>query len=141
MNRVAAVPTKRSPHVPSNRLNRREALRGAGVVLALPFLDAMARTSSAMKGEDAPKKRLLAICNNLGVLSEHFFPRSAGMNYELSPYLRHLKDFRNDFTVFSGVSHPGVDGSHSSDVSFLTAAPHPGSGGFRNSISLDQFIA
>ena len=26
-------------------------------------------------------------------------------------------------------------------VSFLTAAPHPGSGGFRNSISLDQYIA
>ncbi len=55
--------------------------------------------------------------------------------------MRQLDDFRHDFTVLSGVSHPGVDGSHSSDVSFLTAAPHPGSGGFRNSISLDQLIA
>ncbi len=34
-----------------------------------------------------------------------------------------------------------MDGSHSSDISFLTCAPHPGGGGFRNSISLDQFIA
>jgi hypothetical protein len=34
-----------------------------------------------------------------------------------------------------------VDGSHSSEVCFLTAAPHPANGGFRNSISLDQFMA
>jgi hypothetical protein len=86
-------------------------------------------------------KRMLAICNNLGVLPDHFFPEDTGADYKLSPYLQVLGDFRNDFTVLSGVSHPGVDGSHSSDVSFLTAAPHPGSGGFRNSISLDQHIA
>ena len=84
---------------------------------------------------------MLAICNNLGVLSDQFFPSEAGRGYALSPYLEELADYRNEFTVFSGVSHPGVDGSHSSDVSFLTAAPHPGGGGFRNTISLDQFIA
>jgi hypothetical protein len=34
-----------------------------------------------------------------------------------------------------------VDGGHPADNCFLTAAPHPGRGGFRNTISLDQFIA
>jgi hypothetical protein len=34
-----------------------------------------------------------------------------------------------------------VDGGHPADNCFLTAAPHPASGGFRNTISLDQFIA
>ena len=34
-----------------------------------------------------------------------------------------------------------MDGGHPADNCFLTAAPHPGSGGFRNTISLDQFIA
>jgi hypothetical protein len=34
-----------------------------------------------------------------------------------------------------------VDGGHPADVCFLTAAPHPGSGSFRNTISLDQHIA
>jgi hypothetical protein len=34
-----------------------------------------------------------------------------------------------------------VDGSHASEVCFLTAAPHPSNGGFRNSISLDQYMA
>ncbi|HSH94482.1 MAG TPA: DUF1552 domain-containing protein, partial [Roseimicrobium sp.] len=32
-----------------------------------------------------------------------------------------------------------VDGGHSSEASFLTAAAHPGASGFRNSISLDQY--
>jgi hypothetical protein len=34
-----------------------------------------------------------------------------------------------------------VDGGHSSEASFLTAAPHPGSSSFRNAISFDQMIA
>lgn len=84
---------------------------------------------------------MLGICNNLGVLPAHFFPRGSGRDYEPSPYLELLQDHRDDFTVFSGVSHPNVDGGHPSDVSFLTAAPHPASSSFRNTISLDQFIA
>ncbi|MBT4796983.1 MAG: DUF1552 domain-containing protein, partial [Verrucomicrobia bacterium] len=48
---------------------------------------------------------------------------------------------RDQFTVFSGLSHPGVDGGHRADKSFLTAAPHPGRASFRNTISLDQLIA
>jgi BMFP domain-containing protein YqiC len=51
-----------------------------------------------------------------------------------------LRPHREDFTVFSGVWHPDVDGGHPADNCFLTAAPHPGSAGFRNTISLDQYI-
>jgi BMFP domain-containing protein YqiC len=84
---------------------------------------------------------MFAICNNLGLLPEQFFPQQTGRGYALSPYLELLREHRDDFTVFSGVSHPGVDGGHPADICFLTAAPHPGSGGFRNTISLDQYIA
>ncbi len=83
---------------------------------------------------------MFAICNNLGLLPDRFFPKQSGRDYALSPYLELLKEHRNDFTVFSGVSHPDVDGGHPADNCFLTAAPHPGSGGFRNTISLDQYI-
>ena len=83
---------------------------------------------------------MFGICNNLGLLPEHFFPKDSGRDYALSPYLEVLKEHRNDFTVFSGVSHPDVDGGHPADNCFLTAAPHPGSAGFRNTISLDQYI-
>lgn len=121
-------------------LPRRQFLRGAGVALALPMLDAMRPLMAADKPESTPR-RMLAVCNNLGYLEAGFFPKGAGKDYELSPYLSILKEHRDDFTVFSGVSHPDVDGSHATEVCFLTAAPHPGNGGFRNSISLDQHMA
>jgi hypothetical protein len=122
-------------------LPRRAFLRGAGVALGLPLLDAM-RPALAATGEDsAPPRGMLAICNNLGVLETRFFPKQAGRDYELSPYLEILAEFRSDFTVLSGVSHPDVDGSHASEICFLTAAQHPANGGFRNSISLDQYMA
>ena len=120
-------------------LPRRQFLKGAGAVLALPMLDAM-RPAFAAESLEAPR-RMLAICNNLGVLDTGFFPKGSGKDYEMSAYLKLLEEYRKDFTVFSGVSHPDVDGSHATEVCFLTAAPHPGNGGFRNSISLDQVMA
>ena len=129
----------------NRRISRRQLLRGAGVALGLPFLEAMlppfTQRLSAATPVEAKPQRLFAICNNLGVLPDHFFPSQAGRDYEFSPYLKELSAHRDDFTVLSGVHHPGVDGAHSSDVSFLTAAPHPGGGGFRNTISLDQYVA
>jgi hypothetical protein len=117
---------------------RRRLLQGMGVALGLPFLDAMC---PAFAAEQPTPRRMLAICNNLGFLSHGFFPTQSGKDYEPSPYLKALNPLREDFTVFGGVSHPNVDGSHASEVCFLTAAPHPSNGGFRNSISLDQYMA
>lgn len=126
-------------------LSRRSFLRGAGVALGLPMLDAMmpAFTKAATIEEDKPR-RFFAICNNLGVLPDKFFPAadSTGRGYKLSQYLEPLASHRDQFTVFSGVTHPDVDaGGHPADICFLTGAPHPGSGGFRNTISLDQYLA
>jgi hypothetical protein len=84
---------------------------------------------------------MLLISNNLGVLPKQFFPKTSGRDYELSPYLQDLAEFRNDFTVVSGLSHPDVDGGHSTENCFLTAARGPTKSGFRNTISLDQFAA
>ena len=135
------------PFVTTRRaLSRRQFLRGAGIVLSLPLLDSMSpvfgrvATSSAATVPGGKPRRVFGICNNLGLLPEHFFPKNPGRGYALSPYLELLKANREDFTVFSGVSHPEVDGGHPADNCFLTAAPHPGSGGFRNTISLDQYI-
>jgi len=138
----------KAPYISTQRhISRRHFLRGVGVALALPFLDSMvvpfarsAEVSSPLAPSATPR-RMFAICNNLGLLPGSFFPTGAGREYAASPYLETLKEHRNDFTVFSGVSHPNVDGGHPSDVSFLTAAPHPASSSFRNSISLDQHVA
>ncbi len=121
-------------------ISRRALLRGAGVGLSLPLLEAMFPTVARAQSMPTPR-RLFAICNNLGLLPGEFFPAEAGMRYTPSPYLKILEAHRGDFTVFSGVSHPNVDGGHPADISFLTAAPHPASSSFRNTISLDQYIA
>ncbi len=126
-------------------ISRRRFLQGVGVAMSLPLLDAMqprtARAASSSLTPNAKPRRMLGICNNLGLRPDLFFPTGAGREYEASPYLKLLEAHRNDFTVISGVSHPNVDGGHPSDISFLTAAPHPASSSFRNTISLDQYIA
>lgn len=122
------------------KLNRRTFLRGAGVAMALPLLDVM--TPSAFAAAPAIKRRMVCINTPLGLHPEFFFPDKEGRDYELTPYLEVLKEFRDDFTVISGLSHPDVGPSHDSNYSFLTAAPHPERrAGFRNTISLDQFAA
>jgi Protein of unknown function (DUF1552) len=149
---TSSIKHQRAPFVPfvstSTPLSRRKFLRGAGILLSLPLLDAMApafatpsrRRLSAGATPGGKPRRMLGICNNLGLLPDSFFPANAGRDYTLSPYLEVLREHRNDFTIFSGVSHPDVDGGHPADNCFLTAAPHPGSAGFRNTISLDQYI-
>jgi hypothetical protein len=85
---------------------------------------------------------MVCICTPLGLHPPYFFPEKTGKDYQLTPYLDVLKDYRNDFTVISGLAHPDVGPSHDSIYSFLTAAPHPElRAGFRNTISLDQFAA
>lgn len=123
----------------SRSLNRRAFLRGTGVALALPWLDAMRPTFGAKA--DEPPRRLVAIETNMGILPQYFFPEKAGKDYVATPYLRRLEKYRDQFTVFSGVSHPGVTGGHAAEKCFLTGTPHPERGGFRNWVSLDQFAA
>lgn len=121
-------------------LTRRRFLRGAGVALTLPLLESV-RPTLAKDTESPVPRRMLLISNNLGVLPKQFFPETLGRDYELSTYLQDLAEFRNDFTVISGLSHPDVDGGHSTENCFLTGARGPTKSGFRNTISLDQFAA
>jgi hypothetical protein len=120
-------------------LSRRTLLKGSGAALALPLLDAMRPAFG--RAADPEPRRLLAVCTNLGVYAESFFPTTAGRDFALTPYLEPFKDFRDQFTVVSGTSHGEVTGGHSAEATFLTAAPHPGTASFKNSISLDQFAA
>src|SRR5438034_6184625 len=122
-------------------LNRRTVLRAAGVAVALPILDAMRVGTTAAEAAKSVPRRMIAIETNMGILPQFFFPEKAGRDFALSPYLERLAAHREKFTVFSGVSHPGVTGGHAAERCFATGTPHPERGGFRNWISLDQFAA
>jgi hypothetical protein len=134
--------------MPRPSISRRTFLRGTSVALALPLLDAMGARSAAVAGAANPAgetlagpRRMVVLCTGLGMHTPLLFPQESGRDYVPTPYLEVLGDLRDQLTVISGLSHPEVDGGHSSEASFLTAAPHPGGGGFKNTISVDQYAA
>ncbi len=130
-----------APHISTARgMSRRAMLKGVGVSLALPLLDAMLPTFSRA-AVSAPPRRFVGMMTNMGILPQYFFPEQEGRDYALTPYLEILKEHRDSLTVFSGVSLPGVDGGHAAEKSFLTGAPGASRGSFKNSISLDQVMA
>lgn len=126
-------------------LDRRAFLRGTGTLLSLPFLEAMipAFATRAQAAVGNPPQRFLAMCATLGFHTPFLFPKEVGADYALTPYLEPLKDLRGDFSVLSGLQHMEQNGAngHTSEMTWLTSAKHPGLAGFRNTISIDQLIA
>ena len=125
-------------------LSRRTALRGLGVTLALPLLDAMfpafgRRARAAMK----PAHRFQTFYVPNGMAMEYWSPKGEGAAYELSPILEPLAPYRDQMLVLSGIKanwnyiHAGASGS------FLTGATQGG----RNEVeivadvSMDQLLA
>jgi hypothetical protein len=126
-------------------LDRRAFLRGTGTVLSLPFLEAMvpAFATRAQAINAQPPQRFIAMCATLGFHTPFLFPKETGTDYTLTPYLEPLKDLKNDFSVISGLQHEEQNGAngHTSEMTWLTSAKHPGLAGFKNTISIDQLIA
>ena len=127
-------------------LNRRAFLKGAGVALALPLLESSPGFRARGAAADSPgfrsdgkPRRMVCICNNMGFYPPNIQPEGSGRGYRPSPYLEVIDDLRDDYTVFTGVAHPEVDGGHAAEKCFLTTASHPGGNSFKNTISLDQF--
>lgn len=131
-------------------LSRRHILRGAGVALALPLLDAMQRRSWGASSNfkpwarsTAPQPRLICCYVPNGVNIMEWLPASAGRHYPLSPTLEALRAYRTDFTLLSGLSHPSSEGGHTGADTWLTAAhlkARPGSD-YTNTMSIDQVVA
>lgn len=132
-------------------ISRRTALRAAGACLALPLLDAMLpplrSAPSTFKPwaksavEAAPRMICCYVPNGVNILE--WLPPDDGRNYTLSPTLQVLQDYRQDFTLLSGLGHPAAQGGHSGADTWLTAAnlkARPGAD-YTNSISADQLAA
>ncbi len=124
---------------------RRSFLRGAGVALSLPLLDAMV---PAFAAPAKPPLRLgFVYCPN-GMRMEKWKPVSQGRDYELTPTLQPLAAFRNDFLVLGGLNqdiayaYPG-EGDNApherAGGAFLTGM-HPVRGG-ELGMSVDQIAA
>ena len=115
-------------------------LRGTGgVLLALPYLDAMA---APIATSEAPM-RMVCVGLNFGFVPQLFFPEQTGRDYELTDRLKPLKKLRDNFTVFSGLDH-GVNaqGGHGGVHAFLSGVLSKNSAGMPEAnISIDQKAA
>jgi hypothetical protein len=124
-------------------LTRRSFLRGAGVALGLPLLEAMIPERLQAAEKEIPRRLACFYVPN-GVCNAEWIPETAGRDYQLSPSLRRLEEFKEDFTVISGICHPNIEvGQHACGDTFLTAR-HLGSTpgyDYKNSISVDQVAA
>lgn len=117
-------------------VSRRQFIRTTSALLALPWLE-----SFSVAGEAAAPRRIVSVCTGFGLYGPSFFPEKAGRDYEASEYLKILDPVRDQFTVFSGISHPEIGGDHASEACFLTSAKHPTANNFRNTVSLDFLAA
>ncbi len=127
------------------RLNRRHFLRGVGAVMALPLLDCMtplgARASTI--AAEKPRRSVFVYIPN-GVNGMTWQITKPGRGYELSPSLKPLEKYRDDFTVFSGLHHPnGLGQAHVCADTWLTGAKIDAQSArkYENTISVDQVMA
>jgi len=129
--------------MPLERIDRRTFLRASGVAIALPFLEAMVPASAAeAKKALGQQPRMVLIGQPLGMYGPNFFPEKAGKDYESSRYLKLLQAHRDQFTVFSGMSHRYAAG-HFAEVAIMTgvAPEFVRDKDIKNGISLDQEVA
>src|SRR5438128_1649603 len=91
-------------------LPRRTFLRGMGVTMALPLLDAMVPALSALaKTAAGPVRRLGFIYIPNGTIHSMWVPTTAGAGFEWSPILSPLAPLRDHIVLLSGLAHMEAD--------------------------------
>jgi len=90
--------------VMQKRLPRRTFLRGVGVTVALPWLDAMVPAFAAPADTKPPVRLVFAYVPN-GMMMYEWKPRTAGKNFEFPRILKPLEPFREDTLVLTGLAH------------------------------------
>ena len=137
-------------------LSRRSILRGLGVSVCLPMLDAIQCSGRAMAASTAagtavaPPKRMAFLFVPNGVHLPDWTPKSEGYGFELPYILQPLEALRDDFCVLTGLAHdkgrangdgPG-DHARSASVFLTGAQPRKTDGAnIRSGISVDQVAA
>jgi hypothetical protein len=131
------------------KLSRRTVLRGLGVSLALPWLEATGTIAKAAVAAPAPTRMAFIFVPN-GVNLEHWTPTTEGYGFKLTQTLEPLAPVKDDLLVLSGLTHDkgrangDGAGDHARSASvFLTGAQPRKTDGekIRSGISVDQLAA
>ena len=131
-------------------LPRRTFLRGCGVTLALPLLEAMLPAQTPLKQTAAvPPRRFVGIWHPHGVAPGYFSPLQEGSNFEFSFVAKPLEPFRNRVVLISGLDTPEANptpdepgGDHARGAVLLSGArPRRNTVSPYLGVTIDQLIA
>jgi hypothetical protein len=140
--------------ITKKHISRRAVLKGAGVTLGLPFLDAMVPAGTALAQTAAmPKLRTGffylphgAIMGNTshGPAMDRWTPSGSGANFKLSPILSSLEPYKKYVSSFGNLENAATAGSvHTFTPATWLSATRPDTGGPKAHMAttLDQVIA
>src|SRR3954454_7627443 len=99
------MPVLPAQHLPS----RRTVLRGVGVTVALPWLEALPLVARGAEKAEAPK-RFAALFMGNGISPQNWHAKGAGGEMELSRSLEPLTPFRDKLNVISGLFNKSATG-------------------------------
>jgi hypothetical protein len=107
-------------------LPRRTFLRGLGVTVALPLLEAMVPAATALAQTAAsPRRRFGAVYIPNGAVMAQWIPKTAGPDFDFMPIMKPLEPFRQSLVVVSNLCRAGGDvaGDHAaSSAGWLSGA-------------------
>src|SRR5918999_821549 len=135
--------------IPRHRnISRRTVLRGAGVALGLPWLEAMVPSSAfaASKQPQAPVRMAVLYMAN-GVNTSMWTPENQGRDFKLSPTLEPLQDLKDQVLVVSNLWNAAAntgDGHYVKESSILTCTTISKTLGVdinMHGVSMDQMAA
>ena len=131
-------------------LSRRAVLRGAGAVLALPFLESWAYQLAKAADQPlnvTPPRRMAIVTVTGGTVLESWRMPQGGALTKLPSILRSLDFAKKDLLVLTGLSHSGegenLNGHEYCGYKHLTAAQRVGkiNGKSYAGVSIDQAVA
>jgi hypothetical protein len=127
-------------------LSRRTVLRGAGVAVSLPLLEAMIPAGTALAATAANiKPRLAYVYFPHGAVQKFWTPEGTGRDFKFSRILKPLEDMRDYVTVVSGMRNKPAESSDPHGIieaTWLTCqAPTAPRNGADAGVSIDQIAA
>jgi hypothetical protein len=132
-----------------NHISRRTLLRGLGVTVALPWLEAMMPVARAASTAKSPNRMAFFYVPN-GVNMAEWTPKAEGSDFELPSILEVLKPHQKNFSVLTGLTadkaraHGDGGGDHARALgAFLTGCQPNKTDGteIRAGVSVDQVAA
>ena len=111
--------------ITKKHLSRRTFLQGAGVTIALPFLESMVPAATPLQKTAAAsgaRTRFGAIYFPHGATMDKWTPKGDGTNFEFSEILEPFKPYRDSINIISDLSHPQAYGGGSATSNHTRSA-------------------